>query len=128
MTTTFESDDGPGRRPVSLQNLALGVTLIAVGILLTLDRLEVLHFGQIHRLWPLFLIALGLARLATAGQRHSGLTLLGVGLIFGAQTAGLASMRQLWPLFLVLGGVSLLTRTWDDDECGLRRARHGRRA
>jgi hypothetical protein len=113
MTPATDTDNAAP--PVSLERLALGIALIAIGTLMVLHKLDVVHLPRLHGLWPLFPIALGLARLATPGRRHGGIVLLGVGLIFTAPMLGLASIRQLWPLFLVLGGVSMLTRTWSED-------------
>ncbi len=119
------------RPAVQAEKLALGVTLIVVGALLTLDLLDLVSVGRMQGLWPLFVVALGVARLATPGERRSGLLLLGAGCIFLASTMGLLRLRQAWPLFLVLGGLGMVLRAFEvrcDSDADPVAARSGRRA
>lgn len=111
------------RRPVP-ERLALGAALIVLGSLLMLDKMGLIAVGGMNQLWPLFLVALGIGKLAKSGARGGGVMLLGVGLIFLAQSCGIAPMDRTWPLFLVLGGIVMLLRgVLGDDRCESRRAR-----
>lgn len=107
MTTRTLDGQAHGRR--FNDRLALGLALIALGGVLFLEQIGLMTLGGMHRLWPLFPVAFGLARLFSPGQRSEGLLMLGVGLIFLVQTFGVARLHQTWPLFLVLGGLSMLT-------------------
>lgn len=111
--------DRPRRRAgVAHERLALGLGLIGLGLLLTLDQLGLAALGGMRQLWPLILIALGLGRLVASERRAGGALLLGLGLIFLLHSYRVARLHQTWPLFLVLGGISMLVRD--------RRERHGR--
>lgn len=103
-------DARPRPTGVAHERLALGLGLIGLGVLLTLDQLGLVALGGMRQLWPLILIAAGLGRLASPGRRGGAFTLLGLGLIFLLHSFRLARLHQTWPLFLVLGGISMLMR------------------
>jgi len=94
--------------------LFVGMVVIALGALALLDNLGVIEFGDIWSLWPLLLVAFGLARmLRPAGQ--PGRWMGGLFFLFGAwlifQNLGLAPVRLgivFWPLLIVLLGVRLV--------------------
>ncbi len=100
-------------RSVRLERLALGVTLIVIGGLLTLELAGWVSVGRMQALWPLFLVVPGLFRLALPERRRSGALMLGMGLIFLTSTLRLARLHQLWPLFIVVGGVSMVAHAWE---------------
>ena len=101
------------RTRAATDRLALGLVLIVLGLLLALDQAGLWAVGGLHELWPLFLVALGLGRLASPARRGSGVMMLGLGLIFLAQTGHVAPLHQTWPLILVLAGISMLLRRHD---------------
>jgi predicted membrane protein len=94
--------------------LFVGMVVIALGTLALLDNLGVLHIGDVWSLWPLIIVAFGLARmLRPRGQpgRWTG----GLFLLFGTwmllQNLGLAPVRLgvvFWPLLILLLGVRLV--------------------
>ena len=64
--------------PIS-PRLVFGLAIMAWGLLLTLDNFGVIDAGRYWRLWPLLLIAIGVARLAESvrsGFRMSGVVLV----------------------------------------------------
>src|SRR5262250_2832694 len=91
--------------------LFVGMVVIALGALALLDNLGVLDVGDVWSLWPLLLVAFGLARmLRPRGQpgRWTG----GLAFLFGTwmllQNLGLAPVRLgviFWPLLILLLGV-----------------------
>lgn len=114
MTSHFAARDAARTpRAVQAEKLGLGIALIVVGSLWTLHLLGLARFGPIHVLWPIFVIAPGLARLLMPGRRLGGLFMIGLGLLFLAHTTGVARMGQTWPLFLVLGGSSMVARVFE---------------
>ena len=107
-----------GERQVSVTpQLALGVFIMAAGVLLTLDRLELVEIGGTLRLWPGFLIAIGVVMLANrrdaAGRFWGGAWIVvGGGLLLN--TLGLvrvAIWELFWPAVLILIGLKLVTQT-----------------
>jgi len=94
--------------------LFVGMVVIALGALALLDNLNILDIGDVWSLWPLLLVAFGLARmLRPAGQpgRWTGTVLFLVGAWLMLQNLGLAPVRLgviFWPLLIVLLGVRLV--------------------
>jgi cell wall-active antibiotic response 4TMS protein YvqF len=102
-------------RPTRLTpQLLLGLMVIGIGVLFTLDNLGIAHWSQyVFRYWPAGLIAIGILKL---WQSHEGggafggllFTLAGTWLLL-EQTA-LVRIRfvDLWPLLLVFVGAFLV--------------------
>jgi hypothetical protein len=93
--------------------LVIGFSAIAVGLLMTLDTLGVLHAGQFWRYWPLVLVAVGLARMVQSRQecgRPAGVGLVLAGVLLLSANFGLFSHRLLFPLLLVVVGASIAWR------------------
>jgi predicted membrane protein len=94
--------------------LFVGMVVIALGLLALLDNLGVLDIGGVWSLWPLLLVAFGLARmLRPAGQpgRWMGLIFFLFGSWLLLQHLGLAPVRLgvvFWPLLILLLGVRLV--------------------
>ena len=104
------------RRPPSHQ-LWLGLALVLAGCTFLLDTLHLLELRRYLPFWPVFIIALGAARLLTAAPDNKGEQVVGgVLLAFGCfllfRRLGWLHMdfRDLWPLFLIGVGGMLLTR------------------
>lgn len=107
-----------GERQVSLTpQLAFGIFIMAAGVLLTLDRFEILHIGGTVRLWPGILIVIGAVILANRRDGH-GRFWGGVWIVLGSwlllNTLGLVRVAfwdLLWPAVLILIGLKLITQT-----------------
>lgn len=95
----------------------LGMIIIIVGVLFTLDNLRVLYAEEYLRYWPALIIIYGLVRIAqprgTQG-RFGGLVWLLIGIALLIDTLGFLGLRlrDLWPLLLVLFGFLILRRSW----------------
>ena len=107
MTTDAE------RPPVRVSgHLIFGLLIIVVGVLFTLDNLDIADAGRFFRYWPLGLIAVGIAKVFDA--RSNGTSPLG-GVIFAGVGSWLlldnlgyidVSFLQFWPVLLVvIGGI-----------------------
>lgn len=101
----------PSVRP-SVPQLILGLVIVTVGALLTLDTLGIADAERTLRYWPAGIIVLGLAKLWHGWQYQSGLIggsiLTGIGfwLLFDELDLIRASLWELWPVLLVvLGGI-----------------------
>jgi hypothetical protein len=113
---------GDNRPRVSAQ-LVIGCAIVVIGVLFTLDNLNILESEPILRWWPALLVMVGLRKLLGFGTRPQ---MLAGGLLTGAGVllllANLDMLRfsiwELWPLQLVFLGAWLVLR-------GTQRAREG---
>jgi hypothetical protein len=96
------------RKRIDSDGLFWGVALIVAGVLFLVDRFDV---ADLHRFWPMFLIALGASRLLAGKQPWSGAWLLVVGLWCQAAVLHVYGLTfgSSWPLLLIaLGAVTVL--------------------
>ncbi len=107
-----------GRRQATAPRIVMGVIVMVVGLMLTLDNFGILDSRRFWQLWPLILIALGLTKLshwARAGGRPEGIGLLAIGLAFLLINFHVLHFRQLFPLFLLGMGALIVARAvWGD--------------
>jgi cell wall-active antibiotic response 4TMS protein YvqF len=116
MTRARRSEIVRGRRR---SDIAVGVLLVALGLIFLGYRLEIVPELDAQRLWPIVLLAIGIGRFAVPrpdGRR--GLWLIFLGGIFLLHNYRLFMLRDSWPLFIVMGGLSLVLghRASKDDE------------
>ena len=92
--------------------LVLGVAIIVMGLVLTLDNLGLVEAHLVFKLWPLVLVALGVAKLRQEGSGGTG----GWVLIFAGAFILLANFGHLHltdafgPLLIVALGIFLVVR------------------
>jgi predicted membrane protein len=93
--------------------LLMGLLIIGVGVIFTLDSLGLAEAQSYLRYWPAALIAIGLLKLAQA--RAGGGSLAGLLLVIGGTALLLESLGmvdvsvwQMWPVLLVLFGASMV--------------------
>ena len=94
--------------------MVVGLVLVLAGVLLALDRLDILQFNNILRFWPIIFVALGLAQIIqpAGSSRSSGVWLIGLGAFFlSTLSLGWVRVRNLWPLFLIAAGIWVIWRT-----------------
>ena len=94
-------------------HLVLGVFIIAIGVLFTLDNLGIVHGERYVRFWPTVLMAVGLLKLAHArdtGATFGGflITIAGVWLLLEQTALVRVSFWDLWPMLLVFFGAYLV--------------------
>ncbi len=92
--------------------LVLGLTVIALGLILTVDNLHLYDGWHLLMWWPLVLAALGLAHLV-----RNGFLSLGGHIWLGFAVAGFVQqfgpwglLDRWWPAFLVWGGLIVTLR------------------
>jgi len=101
----------------NLPRLVIGLSIIAAGILFTLDNLHVIEADSYLSYWPVVLVVIGFAQLAQArtwGSVAWSLVLVIVGFWILGQNLGFVHM-SIWtlsPLLLVLLGASLVYRAF----------------
>lgn len=110
-------DTGPApARPRLTPQLVMGLLIIVVGVLFTLDNLGIAYAEDYLRYWPAGLIAIGLVKLWQyrdgSGGGFAGVLFVVAGLLLLADSLGLVRVRigQLWPLLLVFFGASMVWR------------------
>lgn len=106
---------GRNESAVSLPRIVFGFVILTVGVLLTLDKLGWIEVASIGRLWPVFLILLGVSRLvqpASEPGRGFGAILVFVGGWWLLYNLGWTELWlwDYWPLILVAVGLSILWR------------------
>jgi hypothetical protein len=102
-------------RPRFTPQLVMGLFIIAVGVLYTLENLGIADVHLYKRYWPLGLIAIGLTKLWRSREGSGGgafggfvVTLAGVWLLLEEVADVRIQFADMWPLLLVCFGVYLV--------------------
>jgi predicted membrane protein len=87
-----------------------GVFFTLLGILLTLDNLELADADRFLPYWPLFLIAIGLLKLQDRDNRIPAIFAIAAGALLLLFTTDWVrfSIFDLWPVALILAGLAIL--------------------
>lgn len=97
--------------------LILGVFMILFGVLLTLDRMELVDAARTLRFWPVVLIALGswiVFERGPGGRSFSGYVMIVIGALLLLNSLGFARVRfweLFWPAIFILVGARLVMQT-----------------
>jgi predicted membrane protein len=98
------------RGPVMTPHLFVGLFIITVGVLVTLDNLGLADTERFFRYWPVALILVGLQKLAHSREGMGGafggfvITVAGVWLLLEEVALVRVSFWDLWPMLLVFFG------------------------
>ena len=87
----------------------VGLVLITVGLVLTLDSAGIFRTEGLSRWWPLLLIGIGLVKVKQPredGQRAAGVAFLMLGGLF--QLTSILAVTSFWTLLMMASGVFLL--------------------
>jgi hypothetical protein len=103
------------RRYQSWTRLTLGIAIITLGILFTLDRLGYVAMGELWEYWPVLLIAIGVGRLVEPRVHRAfgfALVLIVIGVWMLLFNLGVVERHvwEFWPILLVLLGASMVWR------------------
>lgn len=93
----------------------LGMLIIGVGVLLTLDNLTWVETDRILRYWPLGIVVAGIVKLAQCRElsgRLVGLVMIGIGAVWTADSVLELSVDigDFWPIALIALGVVIISR------------------
>lgn len=121
------TDDGIRRNG---PRLFLGLIVIAVGVLFTLDKLGYVNAGELWEYWPVFLIAIGLGRVVQPRATHGrgfGVVLIVIGAWFLLSNLDVIDYRigDFWPVLLVVFGLMMVWRAVSGSSWESRRRRLG---
>lgn len=105
------------REDRNLVQVVIGLGVLALGVLFTLDNLGTIDAGDYIRYWPLALIGIGLAQIAQCRtwSSYTGAVLwMLAGLWFLGRNIGLirVGVGDLWPLIVAGAGALLVFRGW----------------
>ncbi|MBZ5498002.1 MAG: cell wall-active antibiotics response protein [Acidobacteriia bacterium] len=97
--------------------LALGVIVILLGIVFTLDNLNLVEAGEYLKYWPALLVAFGLYRLIDPGDPPNyfpGVLFAGIGMVLLWNALRLhLSIDRYWPLLIVFLGLMIISHAYD---------------
>jgi len=98
-------------------NLFIGFVLVALGVLFTLDNLQIWQAREILRYWPAALIAVGIGQIAGArapGGWLGGAIWVAIGSVLLGNRLGYFSISiwNFWPLLLVLIGLRIVLQAY----------------
>jgi predicted membrane protein len=105
-----------GARPRVTIQLVIGLMVIAVGVLFTLDNLEIIDAADYLRYWPAALVVIGLLKLFHASRDGHGwfgglfFLIVGVWMLVARIVYIRIDAREIFPLFLVFLGGYLVWR------------------
>ncbi|HSR51189.1 MAG TPA: DUF5668 domain-containing protein [Acidobacteriota bacterium] len=111
----LESNDvSPQRR--ALGPLIGGLILIALGLALFFDTINLWEFEDVFRFWPLALVGLGLSKLISPQKdddRRGGLWLVGIGAWLLVPSLRLFDLgwEDSWPLILIVIGLLIIIQS-----------------
>jgi len=101
----------PRQPNLSGVKLLAGVFFTLLGILLTLDNLDLVDADRFLRWWPLILIAIGLMKLQKRDSRVAALIVIAIGALLLPDVLGF-SIFDLWPVVLILAGLAILAHAF----------------
>ncbi len=105
-------------RPALTPQLVIGVFLTLLGVVLTLDRLNIVEASHLQPLWPLCLIAVGAALLLQRRDKSGrfwGFFWTGIGAWLLLNSLGVLRVgigELIGPIILMLIGASVISRTF----------------
>ena len=91
--------------------LIAGIFFTLLGVLLTLDNLDLADADQILPYWPVFLIAIGILKLRERRSRTFAIMAIIVGALFLTDLFRF-SIFDFWPMILVFAGLVLVARAF----------------
>ena len=93
--------------------LIIGAFLAVLGVVLTLDNVNVIDSEPYLAWWPLVIVLIGTISFLGDGSRAIGAGLVVVGAWLTAYNQGLVrfTLFDLWPLILIAGGVVMVARS-----------------
>ena len=112
--SSSDSSSPPDRPPLSAPKMVIGLCVLTLGLLLTLDNLDLVDTRWLLRYWPVGLIAVGLAALSSASGRGGPIVLILVGsflLLDRLEFIDVNPFALFWPVVMIVAGGSLILQT-----------------
>jgi predicted membrane protein len=115
MNMTLTQKQAPdGMAGISGFKLIIGIFFAILGVLLTLDNLDLIDADRYLAYWPLALIAIGILKFQDAGHRVLGAFVIGIGALnLLSNTVDFRfSIFDLWPVALILAGIGIVAHAF----------------
>jgi len=100
--------------------LIAGLVLASLGILFTLDNLEILRARDFLRYWPAVLVIVGISQVvqarSSAGMVGGSIWILIGGVMLGERLSLIANIFRFWPLLLVAVGGYVVWQSFNRTE------------
>src|SRR5262245_2468714 len=113
--------DASGRTRSIAPQLVMGLLIIVIGVLFTLENLGFIEAQNYLRYWPVALIAVGFMKLWAGGRGavFPGLLFFFIGLWLLLQSMEIVtvSLWSLWPVLLIVAGGSMVWRGINGPAC-----------
>jgi cell wall-active antibiotic response 4TMS protein YvqF len=94
-------------------SFVIGAVILVIGAALLVDRMGILPWTSQWSVWPLLLIAFGVANLIESPWRgKQGIFPIALGIWIWVVQAGALSLQDSWPLLIVVLGFSVMWQTW----------------
>jgi hypothetical protein len=108
----MREDEAPSPTP----RLVLGLLIVAVGVLFTLENLGLARMDDLWPYWPAILIVFGIAKLMAGFERAKGVLWIALGAVLllpaVSEEIEMQDLVERWPLFLVAFGVYMVWRSF----------------
>jgi hypothetical protein len=101
------------RAEVQAGYIAFGVTVMAVGLLILMKRLDLISPHDLTFYWPALLVVFGLTRIVwppRPGGEVTGMWIALVGGLLMLDRTGMAPLEESWPVFLIVAGLTVVFR------------------
>jgi predicted membrane protein len=111
VSITQQQPEAGARVPVKL---IVGIFFTLLGIVLTLDNLDLADADRILPWWPVFLIAIGVLKFQDRRSRTLAILMIGVGallIVFNNDWLRF-SIFDFWPIALVFAGLGMIARAF----------------
>ncbi len=94
--------------------LIVGIFFTLVGVLLTLDNLDLANADQFLPYWPVVLIAIGILKFQDRRSRTFAIIAIVAGALLTIFNIGFLSFSifDLWPVFLILAGLGIVAHAF----------------
>ena len=94
--------------------LIVGIFFTLLGVLLTLDNLDLANADNILPYWPLVLVAIGVLKLRDRRSRTFAILAIVAGALLVVFNTGFLSFSvfDLWPVILILAGLAIVARAF----------------
>jgi hypothetical protein len=93
--------------------ILFGSTIMGIGLILLMGRLDLVGAETLATYWPLLLVAYGLTRIMLPprpGAEVGGLWIALFGGLVMLDRLDIAPIRESWPVFLIVGGLMVVFR------------------
>jgi hypothetical protein len=101
-------------RDLQIGSIALGGTIMVVGLFFLMDRLDLIRPDTLTLYWPGLLVVFGLTQIVRPSRLGSEVTGMWIALVGGLlllDRVGIAPMEESWPVFVIVAGLTVVFKS-----------------